>query len=229
MSDLDKSSAAISGMFSRIAGRYDFLNHVLSFNADRSWRRRAAEEVNGNPGPLLDLATGTGDLAFELSHKGTTVFGADFCLDMLAIARRKASDFGRVGLAAADALALPFADATFSVVTVAFGVRNFSDLRRGLLEIRRVLKPGGRAVVLEFSKPRGLWGALYRFHASWLLPKIGGWISGQAEAYRYLNRSSAEWPDPASFSAILAQAGFKEIRARSFHGGIVALHRATRP
>ena len=216
-------------MFSTIAGRYDFLNHLLSFNADRSWRRKAAEAVNGSPGPLLDLATGTGDLAFELSHKGAAVVGADFCLDMLSIARRKNRGARPIRLSAADALCLPFRDRTFAAVTIAFGVRNFADLRRGLREMLRVLKPGGKAVVLEFSRPRGVWGALYRLHSGWLLPRIGGLISGNADAYRYLNRSTENWPARHDFSAILAQAGFEGIRSRSLHGGIVALHEAVRP
>ena len=145
-------------MFARIAPRYDTVNHLLSFNADRRWRRRAVAALPGDARRVLDLATGTGDLAREVFRSGRTAVGADFCLDMLAGARAK----GVERLAAADALALPFPDSAFDAVTIGFGVRNFADLPAGLAEIRRVLRPGGTLLVLEFSRPAGPAAAAYR-------------------------------------------------------------------
>ena len=231
MAELDKSGKAISGMFSTIARRYDLLNHVLSANSDRRWRRVAARSLNGRHGRVLDLATGTGDLAIAVRREGRAVTGADFCLDMLAIARKKAANPspGRIALSAADALALPFADGSFDAVTVAFGVRNFADLTRGLAEIRRILRPGGKLLVLEFSRPRGLWGALYRSYSERILPRIGGVLSGSRQAYEYLNRSSRAWPGREEFCATLARAGFSEVSAKPLALGAVALHEAVRP
>ncbi len=231
MTELDKSGAAISGMFSSIAGRYDFLNHVLSANSDRRWRRIAARSLNGRHRRVLDLATGTGDLAIALAQEGRTVAGADFCLDMLAVAREKAAGPGsrRLSLSAADALALPFGEASFDAVTVGFGVRNFADLSRGLSEIRRVLRPGGKLLILEFSQPHGLWGALYRSYSRRVLPRVGKLLSGSRQAYEYLNRSAREWPAKEEFSAALARSGFSNVSAKSLALGIVALHEAVRP
>ena len=226
MPDLDKSPAAVSAMFSRIAGRYDALNHVLSFNRDRRWRDRAARLVNGAHGRVLDLATGTGDFAGALARPGRTVVGTDFCLDMLAGARRKG--FG-TRLSAGDALALPFADGAFDAVTIAFGVRNFVDLRAGLAEMKRVLRPGGLAVVLEFSQPSGPAGRAYRIYSDRILPVIGGLLSGSPQAYRYLNRSTREWPDPEDFSAILRRAGFENVSSTPMTFGVVAVHAGRRP
>jgi demethylmenaquinone methyltransferase/2-methoxy-6-polyprenyl-1,4-benzoquinol methylase len=230
MTELDKSGAAISGMFSSIAGRYDFLNHVLSANWDRRWRRIAARSLNGRHRRVLDLATGTGDLAIAIGTEGRTVAGADFCLDMLAVAREKTAKPGsrRVALSAADALALPFGDASFDAVTVGFGVRNFADLPRGLSEIRRVLRPGGKLLILEFSQPRGLWGAMYRSYAGRVLPRIGKLLSGSRPAYEYLSRSAREWPARDEFSAALERSGFSDVSARSLALGVVALHEAVR-
>jgi len=212
-------------MFSRIAPRYDALNHLLSFNADRRWRARAAGRVNGSHRRVLDLATGTGDLAAALARPGRTVVGADFCLDMLAGARRK--DPG-VRLSAGDALALPFPEATFDAVTIAFGVRNFADLPAGLAEIKRVLRRGGLLVVLEFSQPSGAAGAAYRVYSDRVLPWIGGLLSGSPEAYRYLNRSARAWPDRAALADVLRQAGFEDVAATPMTFGVVALHTGTK-
>jgi demethylmenaquinone methyltransferase/2-methoxy-6-polyprenyl-1,4-benzoquinol methylase len=231
MGEIDKSGPAVSSMFARIAGRYDFLNHLLSGNADRRWRRAAASRLNGRHRRVLDLATGTGDLAIALQRRDRSVVGADFCLDMLAIARHKSGTRGldKPLLSGADALALPFPDHEFDAVTVAFGARNFSDLGAGLAQIFRVLKPGGALVILEFSRPRGLWGALYRFYSNRVLPGIGGLVSGAPGAYTYLNRSVAEWPGKDDFSRALESAGFTGIRATPLALGVVALHEGTRP
>lgn len=226
MPDLDKSPAAVSAMFSRIATRYDAVNHLLSFNRDRRWRSRAARFVNGTHGRVLDLATGTGDFAVALARPGRTVVGADFCLDMLAGARRK--DPG-ARLSAGDAMALPFPDGTFDAVTIAFGVRNFADLPAGLSEMRRILRPGGLAVILEFSQPAGAAGRAFRVYSDRVLPWIGGLLSGSPDAYRYLNRSTRAWPGPEALAAVLRGAGFVDVAATAMTFGVVAVHTGRRP
>jgi len=215
-------------MFSRIAGRYDCANHVLSLNTDRRWRKRAARALEAGAGRVLDLACGTGDLYFEVREPGRRAVGADFCLDMLALARRKAGTFPAV-LVCADALDLPFPDGTFDAVTVAFGVRNFANLSRGLAEVRRVLVPGGRFVVLEFSPPRGPLALLLALHSRFAVPAIGGAISGDPRAYRFLNRSVRDWPDRATFDRALAAAGYDRVRSTSLSLGIASLHEGVRP
>jgi demethylmenaquinone methyltransferase/2-methoxy-6-polyprenyl-1,4-benzoquinol methylase len=226
MPPVDKSAKVVSSMFARIAGRYDLANHVLSGNLDRAWRRRAADSLNGTARTVLDLATGTGDLAAALRTPGRRVFGADFCLDMLVLARAKAGAEGR--WSGADALALPFPNGSFDAVTIGFGLRNFDDLDAGLREIRRVLAPGGQLVILEFSHPRGIAGGCYRLYCQRVLPAIGGLLSGDAQAYRYLERSVGEWPGVDALSARLRGAGFTAVSARPMTLGIVALHQATR-
>jgi demethylmenaquinone methyltransferase/2-methoxy-6-polyprenyl-1,4-benzoquinol methylase len=224
--DLDKSPAAVASMFSRIAPRYDALNHLLSFNRDRRWRGRAARLVDAGRRRVLDLATGTGDLAAALASPGRTVVGADFCVDMLARARRK--EAGR-HLSAGDALALPFPDAAFDAVTIAFGVRNFADLGKGLAEMKRVLRPGGLLLILEFSQPTGAAGAAYRVYADRILPRVGGFFSGSPEAYRYLHRSTLAWPGREALSGILRGAGFDDVVGRPLTFGVVALHTGRKP
>jgi demethylmenaquinone methyltransferase/2-methoxy-6-polyprenyl-1,4-benzoquinol methylase len=225
MPALDKSPQAIASMFARIAPRYDALNHILSFNTDRRWRRRAVAALGDGPRRVLDLATGTGDLGLELRRAGKRVVGADFCLDMLARARRK----GGGELAAADAMALPFSDGVFDAVTIAFGVRNFADLSRGLAEIRRVLRPGGTLLILEFSRPTGAASAAYRLYSDRFLPWIGGLLSGARDAYAYLNRSTREWPGPEELAAVLGRAGFGRVAAFPLTFGVAAIHRGEKP
>jgi demethylmenaquinone methyltransferase/2-methoxy-6-polyprenyl-1,4-benzoquinol methylase len=224
--DLDKSPAAVASMFSRIAPRYDALNHLLSFNRDRRWRARAARLVDAGRRRVLDLATGTGDLAAALESPGRTVVGADFCVDMLARARRK--EAGRF-LSAGDALALPFPDAAFDAVTIAFGVRNFADLGKGLAEMKRVLRPGGLLLILEFSQPTGAAGAAYRVYADRILPRVGGFFSGSPEAYRYLHRSTLGWPGREALAEVLRGAGFDDVVGRPLTFGVVALHTGRKP
>jgi len=224
MAALDKSPQAIASMFARIAPRYDALNHILSFNTDRRWRRRAVAELGGGPRRVLDLATGTGDLGIALRRAGKTVVGADFCLDMLARAREK----GGRELVAADALSLPFPDGTFDAVTIALGVRNFADLPRGLAEIRRVLVAGGTLLILEFSRPAGPAAAAYRLYSDRFLPWIGGLLSGARDAYAYLNRSTREWPGSEELARILGSAGFDRVAAVPLTFGVAAIHRGER-
>lgn len=220
-------------MFGEVAPRYDLLNHLLSASLDRIWRRRAARLLRpAGPGPVLDLCSGTGDQAIALARRRDRVVAADFCLPMLALARRKYAamngDAPR-GLAA-DALELPFADTSFSAVTVSFGLRNVADLDRSLAELYRVLAPGGRLVVLEFALPRGaVLRGLYGLYFRYLLPLVGRLVSASDTAYDYLPSSVPAFPQRDAFVGHLDRAGFEATSSRDLSGGIVCLYEATRP
>jgi demethylmenaquinone methyltransferase/2-methoxy-6-polyprenyl-1,4-benzoquinol methylase len=218
-------------MFSSIAPRYDVTNVVLSFGVDRLWRRIAVRESGARPGSrVLDCATGTGDLALALRRAvepGGTVLGTDFCAPMLEPAREKARRAGLedVRFEVADALALPYPDASFDVATIAFGIRNVDDPVQCLREMSRVVRPGGRVVVLEFGQPRGLWGAMYRFYARVLMPAVGGMLTGNRSAYEYLPRTAAAFPAGERFLALMDQVGgFSARRARPLSGGIAFVY-----
>jgi len=217
-------------MFAAIAPRYDLLNHLLSFNLDRLWRRRAVRSLGLPSGArVLDFASGTGDLALALARAGLRPVGADFCFDMLALARRKEGS-ASARWVTADALAAPISDQVFDGVTVAFGVRNFEDLDRGLGELHRVLRPGGRIAILEFPPPPpGPFGRIFRFYLRSILPRIGALLSPRAGAYVYLPRSMETFLSPTALAESLARAGFDEIEWSLLTGGAVALHTATRP
>ncbi len=221
-------AAPVRQMFASIAPRYDFLNRVLSLGVDRAWRRAAAEEaLLLNPGRVLDVATGTADFALELARRapGSEVVGCDFVPEMLEIGRRKAGkQHMKVTLELGDALNLPYPDATFDALTCAFGFRNFADYPRALSEFWRVLRPGGRLVILEFPPPsRTLFGALFRLYFEQVLPRVGGLISGNPRAYRYLPASVLAFPEPARLADLMVAAGFQTCyRLLSF--GIAALH-----
>ena len=209
-------------MFDNIAPKYDLLNHTLSMSIDRIWRRRVVRIVRRcRPHRILDVATGTGDLAIEMARRirGVQVLGVDLSEGMLDVARRKVTARGldgRVVLDAGDAEHLHVADASVDVATVAFGVRNFGDLDAGLREMARTIKPGGKVVVLEFSRPRNrLFRALYEFYTYKILPRIGGMVSKDKRAYEYLPASVGEFPAPKEFMAMMERAGFRECRARS--------------
>ncbi len=229
----NRRPSAVRGMFDRIAGRYDLLNHLLSANRDRAWRRRAARELPVNDGSrVLDLCGGTGDLSVELvrSNRAGTVVCCDFAHEMLAHAEAK---FRRHGLSErcltleADGLRLPFHDDAFEAVTVAFGVRNFCNLDAGLREIHRVLARGGRLVVLEFSTPTApLLGGLYRFYLRRVLPRLGDRISGANGPYGYLADTISEFPDPPALAGRIREAGFAACGWVGLTGGIVAVHTA---
>ena len=221
----------VQQMFDNIAPTYDALNHTLSAGIDRLWRRRAVRIVAGrNPRRILDVASGTGDLALALARrmKEAKVTGADISEGMLAIAREKA---GRAGLAdrtefvAGDAEALDFADGSFDAATVAFGVRNFGDIDAGLREIRRVLRSGGMLTVLELSTPRNrAVGWLYGVYAHRILPWVGGVVSKDRAAYRYLPESVDEFPAPGRFVEMMSEAGFNDCRTRSLTFGVARIY-----
>jgi len=221
----------VRGMFGRIAGHYDLLNHLLSFNLDRRWRARAVERVaaamEGRRSRVLDLCCGTGDVLIALERRrGAAVFGSDFCHPMLVEAARKvAAKSYRSTLFEADALALPLADESLDVITVAFGFRNLANYQRGLEEMLRVLKPGGVAAILEFSKPTNpVFGAVYQFFSTRVLPSIGGLVSGSSEAYSYLPESIRKFPGAEELAAQIRQAGFSRVEFERMTGGAVALH-----
>lgn len=218
-------------MFDNIAPRYDLLNHTLSMSIDRIWRRRVVRIVRrAHPRRILDVATGTGDLAIEMARRirGVQVLGVDLSEGMLDVARRKVSARGldeRVVLDVGDAEHLAVSDASVDVATVAFGVRNFGDLEAGLREMARALKPGGKVVILEFSRPRNrLFRSLYEFYTFRILPRIGGMVSKDKRAYEYLPASVGEFPTPAAFMALMERAGFRNCRARSQSFGIAQIY-----
>jgi len=227
---LQRRAGMIRGMFGRIAPRYDLLNRTLSLRQDVRWRRLVARRVAASrPGLVLDVCTGTGDVALALDAATETV-GTDFCLPMLALAQPKARRAGRrLPLFAADALLLPLAEASVDAVTVAFGVRNFEHLEQGLAELVRVLRPGGLLLILEFSRPHGLMAPLLGWWTGALLPWIGRMISGDAEAYSYLPASVAGFPEGSELCALLGRAGLAEVRQRRLTWGIATLYEGLRP
>ncbi|HXX20890.1 MAG TPA: ubiquinone/menaquinone biosynthesis methyltransferase [Candidatus Acidoferrum sp.] len=284
--DEREAAARVRDMFTRIAPRYDFLNHLLSFSLDHLWRRRTAKRflhiLRRPDARVLDLCCGTGDLAFALDRaraealrQGTAsavpkggeklkalapeveargfspakseplpsgvltpggapsrfpIIGSDFVEPMLVRARDKARAGHRaVVFAAADALRLPFPDASFDLITAAFGFRNLANYEEGLREFARVLKRGGELGILEFTEPTsGPMAGLFRFYFKNILPRIGGAISGNAEAYKYLPGSVSKFPSPPELSALMEKCGFRDVRMASWNFGSVILHSASR-
>jgi demethylmenaquinone methyltransferase/2-methoxy-6-polyprenyl-1,4-benzoquinol methylase len=220
-------------MFAAIAARYDFLNHFLSLGRDIAWRHataRALKETLARPGSrVADLCCGTGDLSFCLGrYSQGLVMGADFCHPMLAIARGKAGAHrGHVQFLEADSLRLPFADGSLDAVTSAFGFRNLANYARGVEEMRRVLKSGGRLAILEFSQVRWpIFGPVFRFYFRRVLPRLGAWISRVEGPYRYLPDSVAQFPQQQALVEMLLGAGFCQVGYVNFTGGVAALHLA---
>ncbi len=214
--------------FARIADRYVLTNHVLSCGADIWWRKVVAARIRRwNPARVLDVASGTGDLAVEIQRQcpDCEVIAADFCAEMLAHAARR----GVANTLVADALHLPLLDNSFDVATVAFGLRNMVDYPAALREMRRVLKPGGRLVILDFSLPDGLLRRPYRFYLHHVLPRMAGWLTGQRDAYEYLGGSIETFPSGNSMMDLLETCGFVEIRATPLTGGVAAIYQGSRP
>jgi demethylmenaquinone methyltransferase/2-methoxy-6-polyprenyl-1,4-benzoquinol methylase len=234
---LDKREARIRQMFGAIAPTYDLLNHLLSFNVDRYWRWRVTRLVPpAATGPILDLCTGTGDLALAYDRAAggeVDIFGADFCHEMLVRATAKTRRRGRerIRYLEADAQRLPLPDRTFQITCVAFGLRNVTDTDRGLAEMVRVTRPGGRVVVLEFSRPRGtILGRLYDAYFRHVLPRIGQLISrSRDDAYHYLPASVQEFPCGEALAQRMRQHGLHDVRWRPFTFGIATLYVGTRP
>lgn len=228
-----EASRWVRGMFGRIAGRYDLLNHLLSFNLDKRWRahavNRVSEALNRPNARVLDLCCGTGDVLLALEdRRGKAVLGSDFCHPMLVEANRKiAAKQFRTPLFEADAMSLPLADNSLDLITVAFGFRNLANYERGMKELLRVLKPGGVAAILEFSKPtNAAFAALYGFFSTKVLPTVGGMISGSRDAYSYLPESIGKFPGAEDLAAQMRQAGFSHVEFDRMTGGAVALHLA---
>lgn len=230
----EEKAAHVRRMFSTVAPRYDLLNHVLSLNVDRLWRRRAVDRLGWERAPggtYLDNCAGTLDLAVELARRPAfrgRIVGSDFTFAMLRGGEGKA-ETAVVSPACADALRLPFGDAAFDGATVGFGVRNLADLDAGLREMARVLRPGARLVILEFTTPgwqpfRGL----YLFYFLRVLPLIGKMLSDNASAYQYLPESVLHFPEPPALAEKLRRAGFEDVAWKTLTGGIAALHWGTR-
>ena len=217
----------VRAMFDRIARVYDLMNSLMTAGMHHRWRQRAADLAAVGPGDrALDVATGTGDLAVALRARGTEVVGLDFSERMLELARAKAPE---VRFEQGNALELPYGDGEFDAVTVGFGARNFADLRRGLSEMARVTRPGGRVVVLEITSPQR--PPLSWFFALWfdrVVPALGR-LAGDPDAYSYLPSSVRRFPGPRQLAAELAAAGLREVRWLSTAGGIIAIHSGRRP
>jgi len=222
-------------MFAGIAGRYDLLNHLLSLNIDRRWRRVVSAKLrpvlDREDATVLDVACGTGDLSIELNHKSKArIIGSDFCRPMLAVARSKGSDAVRaIPYVEGDAMRLPFGDKSVDGVTIAFGLRNLANVTDGLVELRRVLKSGGMLVVLEFSAPivPGF-GQIFNFYFSHILPRIGGAVSGSRGAYEYLPESVSRFPNQKKLAALIEEIGFGDVSYQNLTGGIAAVHTGIR-
>lgn len=230
MDEKDRS-VKIREMFSSIAERYDFLNHLLSFGMDLHWRKRCALEISSiDRGRILDVATGTADLAIEIARytkKDVKITGIDFSKEMLLIGKRKIEEMSlekRISLVLSRGEALPFADNLFDGITIAFGIRNFPNMVHGLKEMNRVLKPRSPILILEFSKPVGYFSSIYRFYSKRILPAVGG-IFSKKYAYQYLPDSVENFPSRQDFMEMMKMCGFCEISFIDMTFGIVTIFR----
>lgn len=240
---VDKSGRRVRRMFGQIAHRYDLLNHLLSLGVDIYWRWRTVRNVPPTgDAPILDVCTGTGDLAFAYAKRavqGTRIVATDFTREMLVRAGQKrdrlapegGSQPPRINFLEADTQRLPFADGQFQIVCVAFGLRNVADTRTGLREMTRVCRPGGRVAVLEFSTPRNrLFGALYRAYFRHVLPRIGQWLARNPEsAYQYLPQSVSQFPDGEALADMFRECGLESVTFRPLTFGIASLYVGVKP
>ncbi len=230
-----KHAKDVREMFSRISPKYDFLNHFLSGNIDKRWRKLVTKKLesvlNDKDALVLDVACGTGDLALEMQKAAKAkIIGTDFCRPMLEIAKEKnAPENLTIPYLEADGMNLSFANETFDAVTIAFGLRNFSNWQDGLEELQRILKPGGKLIILEFSAPvvPGF-RQLFQLYFTKVLPKIGGVVSGSRSAYEYLNESVARFPDQKSLMKMMLENGFSDVEYKNLTGGIAAIHLGTK-
>lgn len=226
--DLDKQPHEVAAMFDDVAARYDLTNDVLALGQTRLWRRAVVNAVAPQPGErVLDLAAGTGTSSEPFHRRGAYVVPCDFSLGMLEVGRRR---LPHLSFVAGDALRLPFGDATFDAATISFGLRNVSDTLAGLAEIRRVVRPGGRLVVCEFSHPT--WPPFRTVYVEYLmraLPAVAEKVASNPEAYVYLAESIRAWPDQPGLAALLGLAGWRQVAWLNLTGGIVALHRGVNP
>jgi demethylmenaquinone methyltransferase/2-methoxy-6-polyprenyl-1,4-benzoquinol methylase len=225
--DLDKQPHDVAAMFDDVAERYDVTNDVLSLGQDRLWRRAVVKAVDPQPGMrVLDLAAGTATSSEPFARAGAEVVACDFSLGMLRVGRRRRPELRFV---AGDATALPFADESFDVATISFGLRNVHEPDAALREMRRVVRPGGRLVVCEFSHPTvGPFRTVYDEYLMRALPPVARKVSSNPDAYVYLAESIRAWPDQRALAARIGDAGWRDVAWRNLSGGIVALHRATR-
>jgi demethylmenaquinone methyltransferase / 2-methoxy-6-polyprenyl-1,4-benzoquinol methylase len=223
--DISRDPEAVRAMFGRIARRYDLANHILSGGTDFLWRRRAAKLIEAwRPKRVLDLATGSGDLALALQHRlpEATIIAADFSPEMLEVARRK----GVRDTVLADALQLPFETGSFDCVTIAFGLRNMSDWSAALREMSRVLRKGGHLLVLDFALPRGALRPAYRFYLHRCLPLLASLVTGQKAAYDYLGGSIEKFPSGEEMVQLIEKVGFAMVSAEPLTGGIATIYTA---
>jgi demethylmenaquinone methyltransferase/2-methoxy-6-polyprenyl-1,4-benzoquinol methylase len=227
---LDKQPHEVAEMFDGVSRRYDLTNTVLSVGLDRRWRRQTRRTLDPHPGQLvLDLAAGTGVSTAELATSGARAVACDFSLGMLRAGHRKGDRRG-LPFVAGDALHLPFADNSFDAVTISFGLRNVADVGRALRELGRVTRPGGKLVVCEFSRPTfAPFRWVYLNYLMRILPWVARRVASNADAYVYLAESIRSWPDQAALARQLTAAGWRSARWRNLTGGIVALHRASKP
>lgn len=224
--DLDKQPREVAAMFDDVAARYDTANSVLSFFQDRRWRRHMVDALSLGPGDrVLDVAAGTAVSTAALARSGAWAVAADFSVGMLRAAPAQRRSLPRVG---ADALHLPFADASFDAVTISFGLRNVVDPVAALREFARVTRPGGQLLVCEFSRPAALVRPFYRAHLRLVMPRIARRFAANPEAYTYLADSIEQWPDQRTLAGMLVEAGWQDVAWRNLTFGVVALHHALR-
>ncbi len=225
---LDKQPADVAAMFDDVASRYDLTNDVMTFGLARAWRRTVAQSVAARPGErVLDLAAGTGTSSMTFTHHGAEVVAGDISEGMLAEGRRR---HPKIDFIYADAMDLPFTDDRFDVVTISFGIRNVHDVDVALAEMLRVLRPGGRLVVCEFSTPTCRpFSTLYKEYLMRAIPAMTKLVSSNPEAYVYLAESIRAWPDQDEFAHQILRAGFDQVKYRNLSGGIVAVHHALKP